>query len=173
MAHQICWPHLLRRLKLLEDTEDNPWIHQLEKLFRIAEALDKEKAVWTENDKQIISLEKKLNNLLFDKVNQKKFPKSRSLQKKLLEIRHMLFTFLYHEGVPFHNNGTEKTFRIAKPKMKISGQFKSVATGQLFAVNRSIIDTLIKNGMPIFETLYKLEAMEDIDFGFSQVIAPE
>ena len=49
--------------------------------------------------------------------------------------------------------------------MNISLQFKT--GGQAYATIRSVVDTLIKNGMPIFDSLFKLEQGQNIDLGFS------
>jgi len=41
-------------------------------------------------------------------------------------------------------------------KTKISGQFKSIENAQIFAVLRSIIDTLVKQNQPVFENVVLL-----------------
>ena len=69
----------------------------------------------------------------------------------MVKLRHAIFPFLYHELVPPDNNGSERAVRPIKVKMKISGQFKSLQ--QEFAILRSVIDTAIKNGQPVFEAI--------------------
>ena len=69
----------------------------------------------------------------------------------MLKLRHALFPFLYHKAVLPDNNSSERAVRPIKVKMKISGQFKSLQ--QEFAILRSVIDTAIKNGQPVFEAI--------------------
>jgi len=72
----------------------------------------------------------------------------------MVQLKHALSPFLYHKEIPFDNNGSERAFRMGKVKTKISGQFKSLH--QEFAVIRSVIDTAIKNGQSVFNTIKEL-----------------
>lgn len=164
-AHQICWVHLLRHLKLLKEKEDNPWIHKLRKLFDRAQKLDLEKSCWDKENKKAKKLERAFDKLLAYQVDEVRFKKTETLRKSLIKNRPALLTFLYYEGVPYHNNDAERAIRNAKVKMNISLQFKT--GGQAYATIRSVVDTLIKNGMPIFDSLFKLEQGQNIDLGFS------
>ncbi|VAW12234.1 hypothetical protein MNBD_BACTEROID03-470, partial [hydrothermal vent metagenome] len=67
--------------------------------------------------------------------------------------RQHLFTFLFILEVPPDNNASERAIRNVKVKQKISGQFKTVRTAQNFAKIRSVIDSTIKNGMNVLETM--------------------
>ncbi len=67
--------------------------------------------------------------------------------------RHYLFIFLFLEQVPADNNASERAIRNIKVKQKISGQFKKEETAQNFAKIRSVIDTTIKNGMNVLDSL--------------------
>ena len=64
---------------------------------------------------------------------------------------------LYHKEVPFDNNGSERAFRIVKVKTKISGQFKALQHD--FAVLRSVIDSVIKNGNSVFYAINAIVEM--------------
>lgn len=163
--HQICWVHLLRHLKLLKEKEDNPWIHRLRKLFNKAIKLNKEKSCWNRNNKKTKKLEHDFDKLLASKVNKAKFEKTETLRNSLIKNRQALLSFLYYEGLPYHNNDSERAIRNAKVKMNISFQFKS--GGQDYAIIRSVIDTLIKNDMPIFDSLFLLEHGKDIQLPFA------
>lgn len=163
-GYQICWSHLMRHLNYLIETENNPWIHQLIRIYRKAKKLEKIKPKWNNDNKQIIDIEAQLNQLLIQKIDNKLFKNTAILHKSLNINRYGILTFLYHEDVPSHNNASEQAIRNAKVKMKISGQFKS---GQNFyAIMRSIIDTLIKNNKPILQSLLKIEKGEELSFGF-------
>jgi len=49
--------------------------------------------------------------------------------------------------------------------MKVSGQFKSAQN--YFVVIRSLIDTLIKNNKPIFDSLRLLETNQPVPLGLA------
>ena len=163
-GYQICWSHLMRLLNYLIDAEDNEWIHKLIKLYRKAKKLEKRKTKWNPDEKEVKYLHKQLNQLLQEKLDHTAFPETLKLYNSLNINKNAIFTFLYHQDVPSHNNASEQAIRNAKVKMKISGQFKS---GQnYFAITRSIIDTLIKNKKPVLESLFNIEKGNNISFGF-------
>lgn len=51
------------------------------------------------------------------------------------------------------DNASERAIRNIKVKQKISGQFKSAEAANMFAILRSIIDTTIKSGQNVLNTL--------------------
>ena len=55
--------------------------------------------------------------------------------------------------MPPDKNASERAIRNVKVKQKISGQFKKQQATQNFAKIRSVIDTTIKNGMNVLESL--------------------
>jgi transposase len=67
--------------------------------------------------------------------------------------RQHIFTFLFLAQVPPDNNASERAIRNVKVKQKISGQFKIEQAAQNFAQIRSVIDTTIKNGLNILDSL--------------------
>ena len=156
-AHQICIAHLLRDLNYIND-------------------LYGKKCDWGSNFKtllqQAIQLKKELmpddycypnvkRQILFDKLEQwlhypipEDYPKSRSLQKKLLAKQHCILYFLLQPNVPPDNNGSERAIRNVKVKQKISGQFKSTDSANVFAILRSVIDTTIKSGQNVLNSLF-------------------
>ena len=75
------------------------------------------------------------------------------MQKKLNKQRNSILTFLYYPSVSPDNNGAERAIRNVKVKQKISGFFKSPNGAQTFAINRSIIDTIIKSGNNVLDGL--------------------
>ena len=77
--------------------------------------------------------------------------KIRAFIKRLNKNRNSIFTFLHHPKVPPDNNGSERSIRTAKVKMKVSNQFKSLDGAQGFAVLHSVIDTTIKNSQNVLD----------------------
>ncbi len=162
-GHQICWIHILRLLNYLEDTESNTWLQKLFKLFHKAKKFKKLKSQWDIDDPIIVELENECSNLLTWEVDKGLFPQTHTLCNSLILKRNMMFQFLYHKDVPFHNNDSERAIRNIKIKMKVSGQFKN--NHKQYAVIRSIIDTAIKNGKTVFDILFDIENRKEIAFG--------
>jgi hypothetical protein len=71
----------------------------------------------------------------------------------MTRYRQHLFLFLHQWDVPTDNNGSERAVRTFKAKQKVSGLFRSMDGAQTFAVIRLVIDTTIKNGQNVFQTL--------------------
>ena len=68
----------------------------------------------------------------------------------MIKYRHEIFTFLFDLGVPAENNASERAIRNIKVKQKVSGKFRSDRGKDIFAVFRSIMDTVLKRkGKPL------------------------
>ena len=152
-AHQTCLSHLQRRLKYLcQKYPDDPWPKQfLEMLFdslKLKAKLDFTKTQNPERDAILQRFDKLLEN-----PPQKKHKEAYAFFKTRTRSKESLFTFLHNQEVPPDNNGSERAIRNVKVKQKISGQFKTPRTAQNFAKIRSVIDTTIKNGMVVLDTL--------------------
>jgi transposase len=151
-SKQLCFPHLLRELIFLEESEKNQWATQLKTLLKEGlqlrkQAVEKQKP-FTKENLQTCQLENQLNQLLAQQIDKKKFKKTFTFQKSMIKHRNNLFTFLYDLEVPPDNNASERAIRNIKVKQKISGQFKS---GQHnFCKLRSVMDTLRKRKLDVF-----------------------
>ena len=89
-------------------------------------------------------------------IEAKQYPNTATFQNSLLKHRDCLLVFLYDLQVPPDNNASESAIRNVKVKQKISGQFK---TGQnAFCILRSVIDTLKKRDLNIFDYLAQIMA---------------
>jgi len=98
------------------------------------------------------SIEKRLNILVQYPLDEKN-TELIAFQNRLSKYRDFIFTFLYHPKVPPDNNASERAIRNIKVKQKISGQFKSPNGAFIFAVLRSITDTIIKNNQNVYNSL--------------------
>jgi transposase len=76
-----------------------------------------------------------------------------TFQNRMKAYRQYLFPFLYQHDVPPDNNASERAVRTFKVKQKVSGLFRSLEGAQAFAVIRSVIDTIIKNGQNVWDGL--------------------
>ncbi len=154
-SKQLCFPHLLRDLNYLIETEKNDWSNQFKLLLKQAlklkeTSLEINKAFEKEGQ-QMIAIEEKLNKLLGIPILKDTFPLTLTFQKQMIKHRNFLFTFLYHLEVPPDNNASERAIRNVKVKQKISGQFKS---GQeAFCIIRSLIDTFRKRNLNVLDKL--------------------
>ena len=157
-AHQLCLAHLSRDLQYLKELHPKEkWVSTIQGLFSKALAL---KRRMTENPtKHWLNARSSLEQQLKTWVE---MPLERAgkevikLQKRLQKHFQSLTTCLHHLHIPPDNNGSERAIRNVKVKQKVSGQFKSVKGADIFAVLRSVIDSLIKNDQNVFLKLVTL-----------------
>ena len=156
---QLCPPHLLRDLIWLEEKEKSKWATRFKKLLK--EALDLRKIAQERGhpfqlgkSAQSQQVENRLNELLAQCIDQEVASETATFQRSMIKHRNFIFPFLYDLEVPPNNNASERAVRNLKVKQKVSGQFKS---GQhIFCILRSVIDTLKKRKLNIFEYLTKI-----------------
>ncbi len=159
-AKQLCIAHLQRDLIFLEESEQSPWASHCKTLLQDALRLDKvaqaRGRAFGQQEKQTYRIEHRLNRLLMPCIEIKQYPNTATFQKSLLKHRDCLLSFLYDLEVPPDNNSSERAIRNVKVKQKVSGQFK---TGQdAFCTLRSVIDTLKKRDLNIFDYLAQIMA---------------
>lgn len=154
LSHQICMAHLLRDLNYLTERHNHKWSKVCKMLFKSSLDLkNKMRNVdyYIHNPKRI-SIEKRLDKLL-DYNLKSKHKELITFQNRLIKYREFIFTFLYHPKVPPDNNASERAIRNIKVKQKVSGQFKSPNGAFIFAVLRSVTDTIIKNNQNVVNSL--------------------
>jgi transposase len=153
-GHQLCIAHLLRDLNYLEELYNNEWAGNMKTIFKQALELKKQLLSNQYNHpfKPKIKIEDDLDKLLNQPID-KSCNKSITLQKYLNKHRSNILLFLYHPKVPADNNGSERCIRNVKVKQKISGQFKSEKGAEIYAINRSVIDTIIKSKQNVLRGL--------------------
>ena len=152
--HQICLPHLQRRLKYLnEKYPKNTWSKQFLKLLYDSLNLKKQMSDRKRAfDNKRIEIIQRLK-ILLEKPPDKKDKELYTFYKRMGRERQHLFTFLFMAEVPPDNNSSERAIRNVKVKQKISGQFKIEQAAKNFAKIRSVIDTTIKNGCNVLDAL--------------------
>lgn len=160
VTHQICLAHILRELNHINECYEIQWAIDFKQLLTEAIAFKKTflPKDYDQPKIQISEFEDRLTTLLQETIK-KEHPIAVSLQNRLVKYRQYIFTFLYYIEVPPDNNGSERAIRNIKVKQKISGQFKSIAGAESFAILRSIIDTAIKNSLNPLDTLTKINVM--------------
>ena len=156
-GNQICLPHLLRELNYLIEVEQTSWSSSFKNLLKDAIQLKQTHPLYDKDDPRARDIELRADqifhpdNLLPMLAEPLLNKQTITFFKQLTGLRNALFAFLYHKEVPFDNNGSERAFRMVKVKVKISGQFKSLQHD--FAVIRSVIDSVIKNGQSVFSAI--------------------
>jgi hypothetical protein len=101
-----------------------------------------------ERDKILAEFETLVNRQLPEGV-----PKMVPFQKRLQKRSNQIFTFLFFPDVPHDNNGSERAIRNIKVKQKVSGGFRSERGAEIFAILRSVVDTVIKKGGDPYEDI--------------------
>ena len=162
---QICLVHLLRDLNFLIEKEKTPWAKEFKQLLKDAIALKQEQVQYQRGDPRTKDIEDRTDRLLSDSFaelgwGKEAHHKTMTFFKAMVKLRECLFVFLYNADVPPDNNASERAVRPIKVKMKISGQFKSLQ--QEFAILRSIVDTAIKNGQPVFEAIKSIVEIPNV-----------
>ena len=156
-AHQLCTAHLLRELNYINELYKDKctWAKEFKALLIQAINLKKEfiTADYYYTNKQRDALFERLSQWLNYPIEEQ-YKKAKTLQKKLLVKQNAILYFLVQSNVTPDNNGSERAIRNIKVKQKISGQFKTLQSANIFAVLRSTIDTTIKNGYNILNALH-------------------
>lgn len=145
--HQLCLAHLLRELNFLHELYKIKWITEMKEV--LSSAINLKKRMTPE---QYDLPFKERNDLLskFDElINQElpdKYSKIFPFKKRLKKRKNQVFNFLFYPDVPYDNNASERAIRNLKVKQKVSGGFRSERGAEIFAILRSVVDTIIKKG---------------------------
>ncbi len=153
-AHQICTSHLLRELNNFIDVFNCQWSVKMKQLLKSAIELKLQlhPQDYVSSNEKVTNIQKQLNDLLLTDI-EGKHKKVQAFIKRLNKNHDAIITFLYYPKVPPDNNGSERSIRTAKVKMKVSNQFNAFAGAHRFAVLRSVIDTTIKNSQNVLVAL--------------------
>jgi transposase len=153
-SHQLCLAHLLRELTYFQQIYKHSWPTQMKALLQKAIVLRNTMTLnqYTEPCKERDDLLLEFGELINQKLPydvKKIFP----FLKRLVKRQHQIFTFLVNPEVPYDNNGSERAIRNIKVKQKVSGGFRSERGAEIFAILRSVFDTIIKKGGNPFENI--------------------
>jgi len=150
--HQLCIPHLIRDLNFFIEAFEDDWAKRVKELFLKSIRLKPQILDYQSLNPQRQALFDELDELLRESQKDK-HKKINAFYKRLIKNRNSLLNFLLINEVPPDNNGSERAIRNIKVKTKISGQFKSFNGARIFAVIRSVIDTMIKRNQNVFTGL--------------------
>ena len=141
--HQICLAHLLRELNYLIEKRNSTWPYKFKKALLKAIRLHK-KDDYQPNSKAVAAIKKEVFELIDEPVEKEKGAGLRNFMKRMKKYKDYILPFLDYPEIPPDNNGSERSIRNVKVKLKIAGQFKTSKGANSFAIIRSIIDTALK-----------------------------
>jgi transposase len=162
-AHQPCLAHLSRELNSFIEKNKSRWAGKMKKL--LTDSMNLKKRMKLQDYGQCVERDKILEgfNVLINEIIPGDNKKLHAFQRRLKKLRLGIFTFLFHPDVPFDNNASERAIRNIKVKQKISGEFRSNRGADIFAVIRSVVDTIIKKGgdpMPALAFALNIDAQK-------------
>jgi transposase len=168
-SHGLCNIHHLRDLTYCEEQENNEWaVCMIAMLLEMKRLVDecKENGMECMEVERVIALESSYDALVEKGYKQYPFPvkeagkrgrvkktKSQNLIERFKDHKDAVIRFVKDFNVPFGNNIAEQAIRMTKVKQKISGCFRSKGGAESFALARSYIDTMRKQGYNIMEAI--------------------
>lgn len=167
-THALCNAHHLRELIYLEETTQQPWTRKMIEFLRAAkkEADAARHAARAPSGHRLAHLRRQYGAILSegerDNPPSTQRPRRRGRIKQspavnlLIRLRQHktdVLRFLADLRVPFDNNQAERDIRMPKLKQKTSGCFRTVAGAENFAIIRSYLSTLRKQGRNVFHAL--------------------
>lgn len=166
VKHGLCNAHILRELQALIEHDTEAWTRQMSRLLTFVGQIAKDEIKIRRYKWRILPLydeivEKGLlyHENLFPLVQKRKGkPKRRDGHNLLLRLKKhkedvLRCLNLSVVRVPFTNNQAEQDIRMMKVKQKISGGFRTMEGAQTFAMIRSFLSTMRKQGHNLFYTI--------------------
>lgn len=163
--HGLCNIHHLRDLTFCEEMENSRWAAAMKQLLwdllaKVNKAMEAKKDVLTTG--QLSYWSAKYDRLLQagwrehppprkqkGKRGVVKKSKTQNLLQRFGDYKECILAFARDFTIPFGNNLAEQAIRMMKVKQKISGCFRSEQGAKTFAVIRSYISTMQKQGTSI------------------------
>lgn len=160
--HNTCGAHISRELEALIEN-NSKWAGKLKTL--LLELFHNSYNYNKRNKKEIIS---KYDYILKQGIKQEPIAqrigkRGRESKSKGLNLIHRLqkykvsvLEYAFNPIIPFTNNQAERDLRHCKIKLKVSGCFRSLKGAKFYARIISVISTLRKNALNVFECLQYL-----------------
>lgn len=168
-THALCNAHHLRDLTFCHEQEQSQWAADMKALLlAIKQETDDCKAsglqsldehrrqVWAQKYDLLIQQGYSQHPLPEKQVGKRGSPRKTKTQNMLQRFekhKEDILRFMINFSIPFDNNLAEQAIRMMKVKQKISGCFRSKDGASSFAIIRSYIDTMRKNGYAIMDAI--------------------
>jgi len=158
---QRCLVHLKRDLKqtmerFSADESIVRWCAELKKLINRAIELDKDREAGRINKKAFLKRRKDIEKALeyFQMPPDKK--EIQRFTKRVLRHKDELLTFLYYEGIAYHNNHAEQQLRMNVILKKITNGNRSLSGVNNHNIIMSILKTALLNGLNPFDVMKEI-----------------
>jgi transposase len=167
-SHLFCNAHLLRELAAIHEDYKQEWASRMiDVLMRAKKITDNREKRLNKNTIDMIlndydTLVKRgfrsnpLEKNTTVRRGRKKKSKPRNLLERLRDYRDGILGFVYNVSLPFDNNQGERDLRMLKVQQKISGCFRSIEGGLIFARIRGYISTVKKNNNNVLDAIQGL-----------------
>ena len=161
--HAECNVHIIRYLRKNTQETGHTWsdemISLLSKMNKTRKALIND-GIKNFQAETISGYEKSYQKLLEqgrreNKETQHKYAKEdeRTLINRMEKYRHNHLLFLYNFEVPFENNMSERDLRKVKNRQKMAGGFRKDSGHEMYCAILTIVETLKRRKMAIFENI--------------------
>ena len=161
--HAECNVHIIRYLRKNTQETGHTWsdemISLLSKMNKTRKALIND-GIKNFQAETISGYEKSYQKLLEqgrreNKETQHKYAKEdeRTLINRMEKYRHNHLLFLYNFEVPFENNMSERDLRKVKNRQKMAGGFRKDSGHEMYCAILTIVETLKRRKMEIFENI--------------------
>ncbi len=169
--HALCNAHILRELTFIHEVCGQAWAKKLIDLLvdmnrkrgeqmQVASCFPEMQLLeWHQQYQDIVREGRKANPPIIHppgapkKRGRKKQTKAQNLIERLQKYEEFVLAFLHDFQIPFTNNQGEQDARMQKVKQKVSGCFRTIEGAELFALIRSYISTVRKQGRSVFQEL--------------------
>jgi hypothetical protein len=168
-GHELCNVHHLRDLTFCAEQEKNIWAeHMSELLLKVKSQVEAAKAQKLQSleSAQVTEFEQQYDALVETGKKEHPLPerqkgkrgkvkksKTRNMIERFDQHRKSILGFMNDFQIPFDNNLAEQDIRMTKTKLKVSGCFRSMEGAENFALIRSYISTMRKQGINLFDAL--------------------
>jgi len=173
-AHALCNAHILRELESLKEggskwaIEMQDLLLELFQLSQKATIIVPDKDIWLQKYTQICQNgDQEEPPPAKGKRGKPKSTKGRNLLKRLLLHQQGILAFAFIEHIPFTNNQAERDIRCLKTKQKVATSFRTFNGAKTYARIQSVVSTLRKHNMNVFQNLIKALDKEQVEFSYA------
>lgn len=169
-SHNPCGSHITRELDSLIEDQSN-WAKKFKtfyyELYHEKESINRLNQIQIfKRFSRIISAGKKEEPKPYRNGSRGQLKKSKGLNLllRLQKYKKEVLDFAFDPRIPFTNNQAERDLRHAKIKLKVSGCFRSICGSQHYARIISVISSLKKQSLNVFDTLQNVFTCNNFTF---------
>ncbi len=182
LTHAECNEHIDRRLKAVNEIFKHEWALKLRSFFfeadkRKKELVEKGEYFSDEDIKdyytrflEILDMgDAEYQQAIDGKKNISRYNEERCLLKRLREYVNEHLRYITVPEVPRGNNGAERGAKEAKRKVRVSGGFRSDKGADNYARVTSVISTMCKHKIDVFQGIKDILNDKSLDFNFPSI----